>query len=150
VGTAFGRVDVVGKRENLINIGIVVLDRNLDLDFALFALDVDRLVQDRVAAIDVLAKGYNSAFVVEFLFLSERSSSKRIRTPLFRNASSRKPADQYFVGELANGENLRIRQESDLGTAFTVFPITVNSLVLPPWNSFVGRPRLRSIPRHIV
>ena len=94
VRAALDRVDVVGEREQVLLVGGVPLQRDLDLaDLGLLGEEHDLLVQ-RLAgalAVQVLDEVDDAALVLEVrLEASPRSSAKSIFRPLVRKAISRK------------------------------------------------------------
>ena len=67
--TAFGGVDVVGKRKNLFRVGIIVLDGNFYLDIIFDAFhEYGLFVKGAVPAIEIFDKIDDAAFVVKFFF----------------------------------------------------------------------------------
>src|SRR5581483_11367891 len=81
VRAAIHGVDVVRETEDRLGIAVVVLQADLDVDFVLIGLHVDRLVvQYRFAAVQVLDKFRDAAVVLEFGSL--RFAGFRIRGAL--------------------------------------------------------------------
>src|SRR5262249_53673239 len=67
---ALARVDVVREGEHILLVALVVLERDLDLDIAAAALEVEHLrVHRRLVLIDVLDELEDAARVVEGLLL---------------------------------------------------------------------------------
>ena len=63
---AVDRVDVVGEREHVLRVGVVVLERDLDGRGALPALDIDRArVQDFLVPVEMPDEGLQATFEVE-------------------------------------------------------------------------------------
>ena len=65
--TLIGGIDVIGKRKQLFGIGVVVLNRNFNLDLALEAFDQDGFMQRAVPTVKIFYKFFESAFVVVFI-----------------------------------------------------------------------------------
>ena len=66
MGAAVDRVDVVGEREHVLGVGVVVLERDLDGGAALAALDVDRArVEDLLVPVEVADERLEAALEVE-------------------------------------------------------------------------------------
>ena len=66
VRAAVDRVDVVGEGEDVLGVGVVVLEGDLDRGLALLALDVDRpMGQDLLVPVQVPHEGHQAALEVE-------------------------------------------------------------------------------------
>ena len=65
---AVDRVDVVGKRIDLLVVAIVVLDRNLDREIVAFPFEIDRLVVKRdLVLVQMFDEFGNAALVIELV-----------------------------------------------------------------------------------
>ena len=74
VGAAFMGVDVVGEGEDLLVVGVVVLDGDLDLDPLLAAGKEDRLRMQRgFGAVEIFDERDDAAFVVKHVALVGRA-----------------------------------------------------------------------------
>ena len=66
MGAAVDRVDVVREREDVLGVGVVVLERDLDHGLPSRALDVDRAgVQGLLVPVEVAHEGLEPALEVE-------------------------------------------------------------------------------------
>ncbi len=78
MGAAVDGVDVVGEGEDGLGVGVVVLERDLHGDVVALGLHVDGLlVQDLLAAVQVLDELGDAAGVLELLLLATRRSWRR-------------------------------------------------------------------------
>ena len=70
MGASLDGVDEVDEAEEPFNIGVVVLDRHLELCFVLFSVDHHGLLEEHLfALVEVFDKGGDAAGVVVALFL---------------------------------------------------------------------------------
>src|SRR3989304_1461400 len=70
VGAAVDGVDVVGEGEDVLRVGIVVLERHLDGRRALLAIDVDRALVDRLLVLVQMAhEAHQATLEVERLLV---------------------------------------------------------------------------------
>ena len=74
VGAAVDRVDVVGEREHVLRVRVVVLEGDLDGRAALAPLDVDRaVVEDLLVPVEVPDEGLEAALEVERALAIDRA-----------------------------------------------------------------------------
>ncbi len=73
MGAAVDRVDVVGEGEDVLGVGVVVLESDLDARRALPPLDVDRpMVEGLLVLVQVAHEADQAAFEVERLLVDRR------------------------------------------------------------------------------
>jgi hypothetical protein len=122
VAAALDGVDVVRERVDRFVVALVVLDRDLDRDRHLLAAlmhralarDEDRRpVQRRAVAVQVLDERDDAALVAELVLLPLRSSLMLMRSPAFRNDSSRRRWESTSNSNSVLAKIVRVGQERD-------------------------------------
>ncbi len=107
-------VDIVGKRENFLVIGIIVLDGNLYLDILPGTAEVNRFcVQRRLGSIEIFDKGNDTALIMEDValvsaFINNLNFDSGIEESHFPNTLR-----EGFERKLRCFKNFRIRPEED-------------------------------------
>ena len=123
VGATLVGVDVVGKGEDLLVIGVVVLQGYFYINPSLFPLDEDWFgVETILVSIEVLDKGDDSSFVVEIMMLSifplivDRDPYSGVEEGHFPE-----PLGKNIKGKLGRFEDFVVRKKGDLGATLLGF-----------------------------
>ena len=116
---ALVRVDVVGERVDRLGVGVVPLQRDLDVDPVLLALHEDRrLVDDRLVLVQVRDELADAALVVEPVRLALFPLViQRDRDAAVQERELAEPVGQRVEAEFDGLEDVGIRLEPDLRAA---------------------------------
>ena len=122
---AVNGVDVVGKAEDGFGVAVVVLKRDLDLDFVARRLHHDRLVmQHGLAAVQMLDELSDAASIAEFgaprfagLGVGGTLVGKRDLQALVQEGHLAQPLGEGIVVELGGGKDALVGQKMYLGPA---------------------------------
>ena len=119
MGATLMGIDVVGKGEDLLIVGVVVLHGDLGLHAAFLTLEVDRFgVQCGLVAVEILDKGVDAPLVVEFVGF--------VIHPLIVDLDPHTGVEEghlsqtlgkHIKGKFGGFEDLLIRHKGDLGAA---------------------------------
>ena len=114
---ALHRIDVVGKRKELLGKGVVVLDGHFDLDVAAGAFDKNRGMQTRMAPVEIFDELYQAALIVKLVFLIPAVILDDDAHTFVKKGQFAHSPGQNLVGELGGREDLRVGDEVHLGAA---------------------------------
>jgi len=113
---AFPGVDVVGKGENLLVIGVIILTGDLHLDAALGPEEINGVrVDGGLVAVEVLDEGDDAAFVDKFVLAARELVQQIDAHPAVEEGELPETPRQEVVTEVNLGKNLAIGKKGHLG-----------------------------------
>src|SRR5215467_2608742 len=118
MGSAFMCIDVVGERENLFLVSVVILKGDFQVDAVAHSLKIDHLVVQRgLVLIKMLDKGNDAPCVVELMFFFVSLIFDRDQQTFIQKREFPKPLRQGIEAEFSGFENGRIRFKRNFGSA---------------------------------
>ena len=77
MGTAVLGADVIDKGQDIIGVAVVVLEGHLDLEAALFALEIEDGSQGFLIFVEIADKVFNPVLIVKLYFFASPCISQR-------------------------------------------------------------------------